>query len=228
MGIFSKSPAEKKLEELTGGFGLSEEYKALLRANGITIHTGEHIKNQLKEEIRLNIVSEEGLQTRLRYLIKQNADKTKINNEAKKEKSEDETPSVPQDSPLKKYEDQIKELKAEYDAKEKVVVNLIEKSFAPPQITYDKFMDSVKNCTKVFDSQADSALSIVRLTTRETPRIDTELENKITNMKLIISQIDDLTNELIINLSSNKKTNADVENLFDDMKDLIDSVKKYD
>ena len=43
-----------------------------------------------------------------------------------------------------------------------------------------------------------------------------------------ISQIDDLTNELIINLSSDKKSNADVENLFDDMKNLIDSVKKYD
>ena len=47
-------------------------------------------------------------------------------------------------------------------------------------------------------------------------------------MKAIISQIDDLTNELIINLSSNKKSNSDVENLFDDMKDIIDSVKKYD
>ena len=113
-------------------------------------------------------------------------------------------------------------------AKEKVVVNLIEKSFAPPQITYDKFMDTVNKCNKVFNNQVDSALNIVKLTTRETPRIDTELENKITNMKAIISQIDDLTNELIINLSSNKKSNSDVENLFDDMKDLIDSVKKYD
>ena len=47
-------------------------------------------------------------------------------------------------------------------------------------------------------------------------------------MKNIISQIDDLNNELIINLSSDKNHNADVENLFDDMKDLIDSVKKYD
>ena len=89
-------------------------------------------------------------------------------------------------------------------------------------------MDSVKNCSKVFNSQVDSALNIIKLTTRETPRIDTELESKISNMKAIISQIDDLTNELIINLSSDKKSNADVENLFDDMKNLIDSVKKYD
>lgn len=221
--MFSKNPAEKKLEELTGGFILSEEYKALLKANGIDVKTGEHIKNQLKEEIRLNIVSEEGLQTRLRYLISQNANKNVVN-----EPKIEETPVIPVQAPLKRYENQINSLKAEYDAKEKVVINLIEKSFAPPQITYDKFMDAVKNCTKVFNDQVDSALRIVQLTTRETPRIDAELESKISNMKNIISQIDDLTNELIINLSSDKNNNADVENLFDDMKDLIDSVKKYD
>ncbi len=222
MGMFSKTPAEQKLEDLTGGIILSDEYKAILKANNIEISVGEHIKNQLKEEIKLNIVSEEGLETRLRYLIKQNSNKTV----PPKEVEEPEVIIVP--SSLKRYEEEIKTLKTEYDAKEKVVVNLIEKSFTPPQITYDKFMDSVKNCSKVFNSQFDSALNIIQLTSRETPRINTELESKISNMKAIISQIDDLTNELIINLSSDKKSNADVENLFDDMKNLIDSVKKYD
>ena len=220
--MFSKTPAEQKLEDLTGGIILSDEYKAILKANNIDISVGEHIKNQLKEEIKLNIVSEEGLETRLRYLIKQNSNKTV----PPKEVEEPEVIIVP--SSLKRYEEEIKTLKTEYDAKEKVVVNLIEKSFTPPQITYDKFMDSVKNCSKVFNSQFDSALNIIQLTSRETPRINTELESKISNMKAIISQIDDLTNELIINLSSDKKSNADVENLFDDMKNLIDSVKKYD
>ncbi len=220
--MFSKTPAEQKLEDLTGGIILSDEYKAILKANNIEISVGEHIKNQLKEEIKLNIVSEEGLETRLRYLIKQNSNNTV----PPKEVEEPEVIIVP--SSLKRYEEEIKTLKTEYDAKEKVVVNLIEKSFTPPQITYDKFMDSVKNCSKVFNSQFDSALNIIQLTSRETPRINTELESKISNMKAIISQIDDLTNELIINLSSDKKSNADVENLFDDMKNLIDSVKKYD
>ena len=185
---------------------------------------GEHIRKQLREEIKLNIVSEEGLQTRLRYLISQNANKEIVSNKSE----EEEIPVIITEAPLKRYENEVNNLKVEYDSKEKVVVNLIEKSFAPPQITYDKFMDTVNKCNKVFNNQVDSALNIVKLTTRETPRIDTELENKITNMKAIISQIDDLTNELIINLSSNKKSNSDVENLFDDMKDLIDSVKKYD
>lgn len=225
MGMFSKTPAEKKLEELTGGFGLSDEYKAILKSKGIRYSVGEHIKNQLKEEIKLKIVSEEGLETRLRYLINQYADK----DAAAPSKVEDETPDAEiQPSSLKRYGDEVNSLKIQYDAKEKVVVNLIEKSFAPPQITYDKFMDSVNNCSKVFNSQVDSALNIINLATHESPRIDTELESKISNMKAIISQVDDLTNELIIYLSSNKKSDTDVENLFDDMKGLIDSVKKYD
>lgn len=226
MGMFSKTPAEKKLEELTGGFILSDEFKAILKSKGIDPKTGEQIKNQLKEEIKLKIVSEEGMETRLRYLINQNAKTVPV-----KEKPvvETEKPSVIiAKSSLNVYGDEIKDLKSQYDAKEKVVINLIEKSFAPPQITYDKFMDTVDNCSKVFNAEVDSALNIVQLTTQETPRIDTELENKISNMKTIISHIDDLTNELIINLSSNKESNADVENVFDDMRDLIDSVKKYD
>ena len=173
-------------------------------------------------------MSEEGLETRLRYLIKQNSKK----DSTKKEISEFETQKEPEviiaQSPLKRYEDEIKTLKIEYDAKEKVVTNLIEKSFAPPQITYDKFMDHVKNANKVFNSEADAALNIVRMASRESQRIDVELQNKISNMKAISTYIDDLTNELIINLNSNKESNADVENLLADMKDLIDSVKKYE
>ena len=225
MGIFTKSPAEEKLEELTGGFTLSDGYKAILKANNIDLKTGERIKNQLKEEIKLNIVSEEGLQTRLRYLISQNAKKPAP---PKKEVNVPEAPNVNDSHPLKDYENKVTSLKAEYDAKEKVVVNLIEKSFAPPQITYDKFMDSINNCTKVFDTQVDGALNIINLTTKKTPRIDRELNERIRNMNTIISHVDDLTNELIINLSSNKEVDMDVDMLFDDMTHLIDSVKKYE
>ena len=118
--MFSKTPAEQKLEDLTGGIILSDEYKAILKANNIEISVGEHIKNQLKEEIKLNIVSEEGLETRLRYLIKQNSNKTA----PPKEVEDPDVIIVP--SSLKRYEDEIKTLKTEYDAKEKLVVNLIE------------------------------------------------------------------------------------------------------
>ena len=39
--------------------------------------------------------------------------------------------------------------------------------------------------------------------------------------------MEDLTNELIIHLSSNKKDNDDINDLFKDMDDLINSVKDY-
>lgn len=39
--------------------------------------------------------------------------------------------------------------------------------------------------------------------------------------------MEDLINELVIQLSSNKKDNEDINNLFNEMDDLIDSVKDY-
>ena len=46
-------------------------------------------------------------------------------------------------------------------------------------------------------------------------------------MKAIIDQIEELTNELVINLSSDDKTNEDVKNLLEEMENLISSVKEY-
>ena len=221
MGLFSQTPAEKKLERLTGGAVLSDEFKALLRANNIDLHTGEEIKKQLKEEIKLDIVSAEGLETRIRYLIKKHAN-TAVNDDS----SSNETPQQPRDLSLRAYEKQINQLKQEYDTKEKNVKGLIEKRFAPPQITYDKFMSSIDNCNKVFNSQYQSAINIVQLASHDTPKIDMELEHKIGVLKDIIKFIDDLTGELLINLNS--KSNDDVDTLSDDMQNLIDSVKDYD
>jgi hypothetical protein len=39
--------------------------------------------------------------------------------------------------------------------------------------------------------------------------------------------MEELINELVIQLSSNKKDNDDINDLFKDMDDLIDSVKDY-
>ena len=100
--MFSKTTAEKKLEELTGGFLLSDEYKAILKAKGIDLKTGEHIRNQLKEEIKLNIVSHEGLETRLRYLINQNA------TNAPPSETKEEPSVIIAESSLKRYGDEVK------------------------------------------------------------------------------------------------------------------------
>jgi hypothetical protein len=128
---------------------------------------------------------------------------------------------------LKHYEKEINNLKVVFDVKEEVVRDLIEKRFEPPQITYDKFMAAIDSCRKLFDSQSDSALSIICLAADDTPRVQNEIKGKIDAMKTIINQIEDLTNELVINISSSDNSDAEVKNLLDDMENLIGSVKDY-
>jgi C4-type Zn-finger protein len=80
---------------------------------------------------------------------------------------------------------------------------------------------------KLFYSQRDAALNIINLAAEDTPRIQGEVEGKISNMKAIINQIEDLTNELVINISSDEESTDEVKNLIDEMENLIDSVKEY-
>ncbi|WP_298501174.1 hypothetical protein [uncultured Methanobrevibacter sp.] len=128
---------------------------------------------------------------------------------------------------LKSYEREANNLKVLFDVKEGVVKELIAKRFEPPQITYDKFITMVDSCHKLFYNQFDSAMNIIKLATEESPRIREELDNKISNMKTIIDQIEDLTNELVINISSEDQSDSDVQVLLDDMENLIESVKEY-
>jgi hypothetical protein len=130
-------------------------------------------------------------------------------------------------SSLKGYEAEIGNLKVLFDVKEKVVRDLIEKRFEPPQITYDRFISMVDKSHKFFYNQVDSSLNIISLASEDTPRIRQELENKIGNMKTIISQIEELTNELVINISSDEQSEEEVKILLDDMENLIGSVKDY-
>lgn len=128
---------------------------------------------------------------------------------------------------LKDYEREVNNLKVVFDVKEKVVCELIEKRFTPPQLTYDKFMATVKSCNRIFYSQADACSNIMELANEDTPRIRQELNNKINIMKRIINQIEDLTNELVININSDSNSKDEVNVLLEDMEDLIDSVKDY-
>ncbi len=128
---------------------------------------------------------------------------------------------------LKKYEKEVNNLNVLFDVKEGVVRNLIEKRFSPPQITYDRFMSLIDSSHKLFYSQSDAALNIIHLAAEDTPRVENELQNKIGNMKAIINQIENLTNELVININSKEESQEDVKNLLEDMENLIDSVKEY-
>lgn len=71
MGLFSKSPEEKKLKELTGGFLLNSKFKARLRKKGIDLSVGYDIQETLKSEIKLSKLSAADIEERLDFLIEQ-------------------------------------------------------------------------------------------------------------------------------------------------------------
>lgn len=128
---------------------------------------------------------------------------------------------------LKVYEKEIDNLKILFDVKEQVVRDLIKKRFEPPQITYDKFISIIDKANKLFYQEVDSALNIIRLATDDTPRVQGEIQGKINNMKRIINQIEELTNELVINISSDDDAKEEVNDLLENMENLIGSVKEY-
>ena len=138
--------------------------------------------------------------------------------------------SIPKDNGVesfKKYEKEANNLKVLFDVKEHVVRDLIKQRFEPPQITYDKFISMIDSCHKLFYEQADSTLNIIKLAVEDTPRIEDEIKNRIDVMKNIINQIEELTNELVININSEDGSQEEVKNLIDDMENLIGSVKEY-
>ena len=128
---------------------------------------------------------------------------------------------------LQTYKKEIENLNVLFDVKEEVVRELITKRFEPPQITYDKFISSIDSCHKLFYAQSEAALNIINLAAEDTPRVQSEIKSKIDAMKKIINQIEDLTNELVINISSSEESAEEVKNLLDDMENLIGSVKEY-
>ena len=144
----------------------------------------------------------------------------KFNVLKRKPKVEEEKPSH-----FKEYESQIKELKIEFEAKDKVVRDLIEKRFQPPQITYTRFITLVDKSGEIFDREAEASLNIINLASEDSPKIDKELTTKIGIMESIIDKIEDLTNELVLSMDSSDDEDAD--SLMADMEDLIGSVKDY-
>lgn len=130
-------------------------------------------------------------------------------------------------SSFNEYEEEVNNLKVLFDVKEEVVRDLIYKRFEPPQITYDRFISMVDKAHKLFYNQVDTVQNIINLAVEDNPRIRQEIENKIKNMKTIINQIEELTNELVININSEKQSDEEVKILLDDMENLIGSVKEY-
>ncbi|WP_297980763.1 zinc ribbon domain-containing protein [uncultured Methanobrevibacter sp.] len=129
---------------------------------------------------------------------------------------------------LRNYRIKINELKDKYEEKEFNVKELIVKRFQPPQMTYYRFMNEIDNCRIQFYKQVESATSILDLIENMSPNVEAELNNRINNLEAIIEKVDQLTEELILNISdSENKSSEEIKQLMQEMGDLIDSIKDY-
>ena len=129
---------------------------------------------------------------------------------------------------LIKYEKEIIELKDEFTNKKINAETLIEKRFAPPQLTYDKFMSTVENAERVFDSEYNTAIDLVRYSDDYSSDMEEQIKAKIKTLKVLIKQLDNLIKELLENLSKDNSSDEEIKNIIEEMDRLIDSVSLYD
>jgi hypothetical protein len=125
------------------------------------------------------------------------------------------------------YEKRIDELEAEYDIKQAKAKELVDNQFDPNHMAYERFTSSITKSNNLFSTQISIARKMAEMDLNKSPFVEKELDNKLHTLETFIDKMEDLINELIIHLSSNKEDTADVNALFDDMDDLIDSVKDY-
>ncbi|MBR3196890.1 MAG: hypothetical protein IKF66_00160, partial [Methanobrevibacter sp.] len=104
---------------------------------------------------------------------------------------------------------------------------LVEKLFDPSHMSYQKFTATIRKSNGMFDNQLTVARKMIELDDGENAIVEKEIENKIVTLNAFIDKMEDLINELVIQLSSNKEDDDDINALFKDMDDLIDSVKDY-
>ena len=126
---------------------------------------------------------------------------------------------------ISKYKSQIDEIEQDYNSKQAKATELVEKLFDPTHMSYSKFTNAIKKSNQLFANQLKIAQKMLELDSNSI--VDGEIENKIKTLNTFVDKMEDLINELVIQLSSNKKDNDDINNLFNDMDDLIDSVKDY-
>ncbi|MBQ2654394.1 MAG: hypothetical protein IJF83_12635 [Methanobrevibacter sp.] len=126
-----------------------------------------------------------------------------------------------------KYDEEIAEAEMEYDVKQSRAKELVEKQFDPNHLAYERFMSSITKSNNLFSTQLDIAKKMSELNNEDNPFVEKELDNKIKTLHAFIDKMEDLINELIIHMSSNKEDNENINNLFNDLDDLIDSVKDY-
>ena len=126
-----------------------------------------------------------------------------------------------------KYDEIIDNIEKDYDLKQKRAKELVEKLFDPNHMAYNKFSSSINKSNQLFANQLEVTRKMVELDTDNNELVEKEIDGKIKTLETFVDKMEDLINELVIHLSSNEKDNDDINNLFNDMDDLIHSVKDY-
>ena len=124
-----------------------------------------------------------------------------------------------------KYKPEIDKIEEEYNSKQEKATELVEKLFDPTHMSYSKFTNAIKRSNQLFTNQLKITQRMMELDSNDV--VDGEIENKINTLNAFVDKMEELINELVIQLSSNKEDNDELNSLFNDMDDLIDSVKDY-
>ena len=86
-------------------------------------------------------------------------------------------------------------------------------------MSYQKFTATIRKSNGMFDNQLTVARKMIELDDGENAIVEKEIENKIVTLNAFIDKMEDLINELVIQLSSNREDDDDINALFKDMDD---------
>lgn len=126
------------------------------------------------------------------------------------------------------YKKQFKELEEIYPQKEKNALELIEKRFAPPQLTYTRFKGVVDDSHETFYSQLNAGYKILELSSEYSTKVEDELKNKVIVLNSIIKSLDSLSEELVLNINQVETESEDeINQLFEEFTRATRSVKHY-
>lgn len=105
----------------------------------------------------------------------------KNNDKSTKEQNNDKNISQTKfnDSEFNKYYYRINKLKIEFNTKDNNIRQLVEETFQPPQLTYDRFISYLDKCkNNLFYSQIDVIETIITLASKDSIELDNEIEKK--------------------------------------------------
>ena len=123
------------------------------------------------------------------------------------------------------YKSKVNKIEQDYNSKQAKAKELIDKLFDLSHMSYSKFTSAIEKSNQLFTNQLKITQKMMELESSEV--VNRQIEDKIRILNVFVDKMEELINELVIKFSSNKQDNDDINSLFTDMDDLINSVKDY-